>query len=345
MRAPCPSAPSRPRRLLGLAAVALPLAGLLAAPAAQAAAALTPPAKQPTATGTGGAVATVDADATRVGLEVLRAGGNAVDAAVAAAAALGVTEPFSAGIGGGGYLVYYDARTHRVHTLDGRETGPASLRVNSFTDASGAALPFQQARVSGVSVGVPGTLKTWKRALDLWGTRSLGAALRPAAQLARDGFVVDQTFHDQIAADPDNPQAFATFSSTKALYLPGGQAPAVGSQFRNPDLAATYDQIGSKGVEEFYGGQIGADLVHAVQSPPLAAQPSGWPYPVAAGGMTLSDLRSYGAPTRPPTHVTYRGLDVYGMAPSSSGGTTVGEALQVLDTRQAGKGRAAALHD
>ncbi len=340
--------PRPARRLRRAAGVCLAggavVAVAVAAPAG-AAPRLTPPAKQPTAVGTGGAVTSVDADATRAGLSILEAGGNAVDAAVATAAALGVTEPFSAGIGGGGYLVYYDAKTRQVHTLDGRETGPASLRENSFTSAPGVAQDFQQARVSGLSVGVPGTLKLWQRALDQWGSRSIGQALAPAERIARNGFVVDQTFHDQIAADPYNPQAFATFSSTKALYLPGGRAPAVGSRFTNPDLAATYAQIGRQGIGALYGGAIGADVVRAVQQPPLAAQPSGWPYAVQPGGMTLADLTAYRVQQQAPTHVPYEGTDVYGIAPSSSGGTTVGEALRILGTRQAGKTRVNALHD
>ncbi|HEU0100897.1 MAG TPA: gamma-glutamyltransferase [Mycobacteriales bacterium] len=334
----------RARILLALP-LAAALTGAVAVPASGAAPAAVPPAKVPTATGTGGAVATVDPDATRVGLQVLRNGGNAVDAAVAAAATLGVTEPFSAGIGGGGYFVYYEAKTGRVHTLDGRETGPASLRENTFTDASGAALPFQQARVSGLSVGVPGTPKTWQEALSRWGTSTLGQALAPAAKVASDGFVVDQTFHDQIAKDLYNPQAFATFSSTKALYLPGGKAPAVGTVFTNPDLAATYRQLGRQGIGAFYGGAVGADLVATVQKPPVAAKDSGWPYPVAAGGMTLADLRAYDVIPREPTHVEFRGLDVYGMAPSSSGGTTVGEALKIIQRRTGqGQDRVKALH-
>ncbi len=339
------------RRLLSVrrpAAVCL-AAGVVAALAvagpAGAAAGLTPLPKRPTAVGTGGAVTSVDADATRAGLSVLKAGGNAVDAAIATAAALGVTEPFSAGIGGGGYLVYYDAATRQVHTLDGRETGPASLRENSFTSAPGVAQDFQQARVSGLSVGVPGTLGLWQRALDQWGTETIGQALAPAEGIARNGFLVDQTFHDQIAADPYNPKAFATFSSTRALYLPGGAAPAVGVRFTNPDLAATYAQIGRQGIGALYGGPIGADLVKAVQQPPLAARPSGWPYTVQPGGMTLADLAAYRVEQPAPTHVPYEGTDVYGMAPSSSGGTTVGEALRILGTRPAAGSRVDALHD
>src|SRR5262249_17240545 len=135
-------------------------------------------------------------------------------------------------------------------TIDGREAAPMSMRENAFVDpATGKGYPFQKARISGLSVGVPGTLLTWQEALRRWGTRSLAAALAPAANVADRGFVVDTTFHNQITGpliDPNpvsNVNAFAQFRSTSALYLPGGQAPAVGSVFRNHDLAATYRLI------------------------------------------------------------------------------------------------------
>ena len=336
-----PTRSRRTRPLAAVLAVALVpvLGGALTAPVQ---AAEPQPAKQATAVGTGGAVSTVDADATRVGLEVLRRGGNAVDAAVAAAAALGVTEPFSAGIGGGGYFVYYDAATKKVSTLDGRETGPRSLRVNTFTRPDGTPLDFQEARASGLSVGVPGTLQTWQDALAKWGTRSLDQVLLPAERLARDGFVVDATFRDQVAA---NEQVFETFSSSRDLFLPGGAPPAVGTRFRNPDLAESYRLVRVNGTGALYGGQLGQDLVRTVQRPPVAAQDSGWPYEVRPGGMTLSDLREYRVVPRPPTRIQYRGLDVYGMGPSSSGGTTVAEALNILETRDLRRtGRVDALH-
>ncbi len=157
----------------------------------------------------------MDLDATRVAIDVLRHGGNAVDAAVAAAATLGVTEPFSSGLGGGGFFVFYDARTKTVRTIDGRETAPASMKVDAFVNpATGQPYAFQEARISGISVGVPGTPQTWQTALRKWGTISLRDALRPAIKIADRGFVVDPTFLGQIA---DNLAAFLQFSSTSAL--------------------------------------------------------------------------------------------------------------------------------
>jgi gamma-glutamyltranspeptidase/glutathione hydrolase len=284
--------------------------------------------KTSTATGYGGAVSTVDPEASAAAIEVLRKGANAADAAVAAAATLGVTEPYSAGIGGGGYFVFYNAKTGRVGTIDGRETAPAAMPQDAFIDpATGQPYRFTPELVtSGVSVGVPGTPATWERALDRWGTLSLGDALRPAIEVATGGFVVDETFRQQTL---DNKLRFAAFTSTSSLFLPGGDAPAVGSVFQNHDLAETYRLLAKQGTRAFYRGPLAAEMAATVQAPPKTP---GTTLPIPAGHMTTADLAAYRALDQAPAHVDYRGLDVYGMAPSSSGGTTVGEALNILDT-------------
>jgi gamma-glutamyltranspeptidase/glutathione hydrolase len=296
--------------------------------------------KQPVAVGSGGAVASDDVQATSAGLDVLRQGGNAIDAAVAVAATLGVADPFVAGIGGGGYLVYYNARTRQVQTIDGRETAPALADANLFIDpATGKPLAFPAAVTSGLSVGVPGTLMTWQRALDLWGTQSLAQVLRPAEQVAFEGFPVDATFREQVR---ENAFRFTQFGSTRDLFMPGGQLPVVGSTFRNPDLAHTYQQIGRLGVGYFYGGGLGGDVVNTVEHLPLVP---GATIPPRPGLMRIGDLRNYAALVRAPTQVNYRGYDVYGMAPSSSGGTTDGEALNILSNfNLAAMTRVQALH-
>ena len=296
--------------------------------------------KQPVAVGSGGAVASDDVQATSAGLDVLRHGGNAIDAAVAVAATLGVADPFVAGIGGGGYLVYYNARTRQVQTIDGRETAPALADANLFIDpATGKPLAFPTAVTSGLSVGVPGTLMTWQRALDLWGTQSLAQVLRPAEQVAFQGFPVDATFREQVR---ENAFRFTQFGSTRDLFMPGGQLPVVGSTFRNPDLAHTYQQIGRLGVGYFYGGGLGGDVVNTVEHLPLVP---GATIPPRPGLMRIGDLRDYAALVRAPTQVNYRGYDVYGMAPSSSGGTTDGEALNILSNfNLAAMTRVQALH-
>ncbi|GAA1359569.1 gamma-glutamyltransferase [Streptomyces beijiangensis] len=266
----------------------------------------------------------MDTDASAAGIEVLRKGGNAVDAAVATAAALGVTEPYSAGVGGGGYFVYYDAKSRTVHTIDGRETAPRSATTSLFLE-NGKPLAFADAVTSGLSVGTPGTPATWDTALDTWGSKSLKSVLKPAERIARDGFTVDSTFRTQTEG---NQARFADFPATAKLFLPGGQLPVVGSTFKNPDLARTYEELGRKGVGAIYRGDLGDDIVRTVRKPPVAA---GSTRVVRPGDLTEKDLRAYEAKLQAPTQVNYRGLDVYGMAPSSSGGTTVGEALNILE--------------
>jgi gamma-glutamyltranspeptidase / glutathione hydrolase len=291
----------------------------------------TPPvANAPVAVGRGGAASTVDIDATRVAIDVLRHGGNAVDAAVAAAATLGVTEPFSAGLGGGGFLVFYNARTKTVHTIDGREAAPATMQKDAFINpATGQPFQFQEARISGISVGVPGTPQTWQTALRKWGTISLRDALHPAIKVADRGFVVDQTFASMIN---ENLATFSQFSSSSALYLPGGAPPAVGSTFRNPDLARTYRLLSRQGMGAFYRGELAADIVRTVQHPPVVPAPQVlWPFAIRPGTLEASDLAGYDVRTPRPTHMRYRGFDVFGMPTPSSGGSTVGEGLNIME--------------
>ncbi|MTE21790.1 gamma-glutamyltransferase [Streptomyces sp. TRM43335] len=339
--APRPTAPRPARRRAGaVAVVASSLLPLAAPSAAEVDSGRKPPAKAPVAVGYGGAVASVDPYASHAGLEVLRAGGNAVDAAVATAAALGVVEPYSAGVGGGGYLVVHDARTGGTHTLDGRETAPAAMRPDSFTDpATGAPIPFRDAVTSGLSVGVPGTPATWEKALAEWGTISLAKALRPAVRLAERGFVVDEEFRAQTELNEDR---FRDFTPTADLFLPGGELPEVGSVFRNPDLAGTYRLLAREGTDALYRGRLGREVVRTVRRPPVVP---GADRTVRPGLMATGDLDRYRAPYRKPTRVEYRGVEVYSMAPSSSGGTTVGEALNILEESDpAGMGRVQTLH-
>jgi gamma-glutamyltranspeptidase/glutathione hydrolase len=286
--------------------------------------AATAPSGPPTATGTGGAAATVETLATQAAVDTLRRGGNAVDAAVTAAAVLGVTEPFSCGIGGGGFILL---RTPGgpVTSIDHRETAPAHMRVDSFWE-NGAPLPFTAARYSGLSVGVPGTVAGWADALHRYGTISLAEALAPAIRIARDGFVIDATFFSQTQGNVD---FFDDIPASAALFLdPDGTPKDVGSIFRNPDLAHAYARIAHLGAKGFYRGAIADAIVETVQRPPVAPTANNVWRP---GLMTMRDLHTYEAPERAPTRVSYRGLDVYGMGPPSSGGSTVGEALNILE--------------
>jgi gamma-glutamyltranspeptidase/glutathione hydrolase len=280
--------------------------------------------KQPTAVGSGGAAATVDVAGTQAAIETLRKGGNAIDAAVAAAAVLGVTEPYSCGIGGGGFMVIRTAGG-AVKTIDSREESPASMRPGSFWE-NGVALPFNDARWSGLSAGVPGTVAGWDRALSRYGTWSLGKALAPGIRVASDGFTVDRTFVSQTEPNVD---WFDDVPSTAAIYLdPDGTPRDEGSTLRNPDLADTYRRIARSGAGAFYRGAIAEAMVEAAQHPPIADDAN---HRWRPGLMTLRDLRGYAAPERTPTRIGYRGLDIWGIGPPSSGGSTVGEALNILE--------------
>jgi gamma-glutamyltranspeptidase / glutathione hydrolase len=311
------------RRML-LAVVA---AGLLfAIPAAAPAHDVTAPPKQPTAIGTGGGAATVDPLATQAAIDTLRHGGNAIDAAVAAAGVLGVVEPYSCGIGGGGFMTIYSARDGKVHTIDSRETAPAAMTPTGTATSFQGLTDFEHQRVSGMSVGVPGTLRAWETALGEFGTTSLRDALKPGIETAKRGFVVDPTFFNQTDAAK---AIFADFPATAALYLdPDGTPRDVGTVIRNPDLARTYKLIAKQGPSAFYGGPLAQAIVDTVQHPPLRPGSTRVARP---GLMTLDDLARYRTVDRAPTAISYRGLDVFGMAPPSSGGSTVGEALNILE--------------
>jgi len=292
----------------------------------------------PTAIGTGGAAASVEKLATEAAVGILRRGGNAVDAAVASAAVLGVTEPFSCGVGGGGFMVI---RTPggRVTTIDGRETAPMAMHPTSMWE-NGSPLPFNDARYSGLSVGVPGTVETWADALENYGTMSLAEVFAPAIHVARHGYVIDQVWFDQVNANRD---WFDDIPASAALFLdPDGTPRDVGTVFTNPALAKTYERIAHLGAKGFYRGAVADALVETVRHPVVSPSAN---HVWRSGVIKMRDLHTYTAPERAPTHVNYRGLDVYSMGPPSSGGSTVGEALNILEGYNlASMTREAALH-
>jgi gamma-glutamyltranspeptidase/glutathione hydrolase len=275
-------------------------------------------AKTPVATGTGGAVATISEPASQSALAILNQGGNAVDAAVAAAATLGVTDPFSCGIGGGGFMMIYLAKDKRVITIDHRETAPASFKPTVFLE-DGKEMNFDAVLASGMSVGVPGTVRGWHEALERYGSMPLKQVLQPAIKVAAEGFKVNDTFSHLIA---DNESKFQLFPATAKLYLRNGKALPAGSTMRNPDLAQAYRELAAGGIKVFYEGKIGRAIVDTVNHPGGKVRP---------GAMTMADLANYEARIRQPLHSTYRGYDIYGMPLPSSGGVAVSEALNILE--------------
>lgn len=265
-----------------------------------------------------GMVSTSNRYATLAGIETLRQGGNAVDAMAVVQFVLTVTEPYASGIGGGAFIMIYDAESGEVLALDGREEAPEAYTSDIFLGEDGTPTPFFERATGGNPVGVPGTLAAVARALEDYGTLSLAEAVAPAVELARNGYVIDDYFADQIAA---NAERLAQFPASAALYLAedGSPLPA-GTVIVNEDLANTLELIGAEGIGAFYGGEIGADLVDAVQNAP-----------VNPGVMTLSDVEGYRAVYRQPVTTNYRGYDVYGMNMPTSGGTSLMMMLNILE--------------
>lgn len=280
--------------------------------------------KEATATGYGGAVASLDPYATQAGIEILRKGGNAVDAAIAASAMLGVTRPYDGSIGGGGFFVHYSAETGEVTTIASREEAWAAMTPDVFLE-NGQVIPFAERRVSGLSQGVPGVVRGWETALEQYGTMPLADVIQPARVVAQRGFVVDEEYQRRTE---DNLAILRDFTSSRDTFLVDGEAPQAGTTFRNRELAETYKLLGEQGSSVFYEGEIAEAIVDTNNNPPVV---EGATRNVRPGEMALSDLAGYEAIEREPTQIDYRGYKVFGMGPPSSGGTTVGEALNILE--------------
>jgi gamma-glutamyltranspeptidase/glutathione hydrolase len=313
------------RRLLAVSVTSALTAALAALPLAASA---TPgrPAADASAVGTGGAVASMDLGASQAGIDVLKHGGNAIDAAVATASALGVTIPFVAGPGGGGFMVIYLAKTHQVVTINGRETCPGACTPTMFTDPkTGQPYGYDYASDQPLATGVPSMVATWAKAVGRYGRQSLAADLQPAISIADRGFRVNADFQQLTESDLPELQAYP---ASRWLLTPAGDPLPVGYLLRNPDLARTYRLLARYGPSYLYDGPLGQAIVQADDHPVVTP---GNTVVALPGIMTTSDLRAYTARVQAPTHVRYRGLDIYSMAPPSSSGSTVGEVLNILN--------------
>ena len=242
---------------------------------------------EPVAAGTGGAVASMDVGASRAGVEVLRRGGNAVDAAVATASALGVTVPFVAGPGGGGFMVVYNARAHTVTTIDGRETCPSACTTNLFIDpTTGQPMNYTAASDQPLSTGVPSNVATWASAVRNLGRLSLNDDLQPAIALANRGFAVNFDFNQLEESGLSTLQAYP--ASRSLLLTASGDPLPVGTWLRDPDLAHTYQLIARRGASALYDGPIGRAIVQADDHPMLTP---GQTIVTDPGIMTMKDLQ------------------------------------------------------
>jgi len=257
--------------------------------------------------------------ATRTAVDVLADGGSAVDAAVAAQMVLNLVEPQSSGIGGGAFMLYWDAVARRLYALDGRETAPAAADADYFRDVNGVPLKWHKAVVGGRAVGVPGTLHLLHTAHDLFGVRSWADLLEPAITLAIAGFAVSPRLAQSIAGAAD--RGLRQFPAARRYFFDeNGKPLKAGFMLRNPAFANTLRMIAQEGIEPFYQGPIASRLVKTLEStselPAL---------------MTREDLSEYRTILRPPVCASYRSYSVCGIGPPSSGMLTVGQILGLVE--------------
>jgi gamma-glutamyltranspeptidase/glutathione hydrolase len=251
------------------------------------------------------------------GADVLAAGGTAADAMVAVQAVLGLVEPQSSGLGGGAFLVWHDGATGAITTLDGRETAPLEATPRLFQDAEGEPLKFFDAVVGGRSVGTPGTPALMAAAHARWGRADWGDLLSPAIRLADTGFPVSPRLAMLVAADAER---LAVDPVTAGYFLPEGQPLAEGAMLRNPAYAQTLRGLAERGVDAFYTGPVADAIVQAVRG---AAHNPGLLGPL--------DLAIYRVKERAAVCAPYRGHEVCGMGPPSSGAVAVGQILGMLE--------------
>lgn len=264
-----------------------------------------------------GVATSADPRATQAGEEILKKGGSAADAAMAMMLALTVVEPQSSGIGGGGFLLYQDSDGDPITTINGRETAPAAASPNRFVGADGKPLPFTTAFQGGHSVGVPGNIRLMAITHKKWGKLKWAELFKPAIRLAESGYTVNATLAGRLK---DIAPLWTQFDGAKALYWKNGAPVTEGTVLKNPELAKTLKLIAKKGPDAFYKGKLAKSIVSTVTKSP-----------VAPSDMTLTDLAKYKAVEQNAVCATYRIYVVCGMAPPSSGATTV---LQILGSLQ-----------
>jgi gamma-glutamyltranspeptidase/glutathione hydrolase len=273
-------------------------------------------------------VATANPLASRAGCEVLKKGGSAVDAAVAVQMVLGLVEPQSSGIGGGAFMLHYDAAQKKVQAYDGRETAPAAANENYLRWVSDTDRTTPQpggARASGRSIGTPGAVRMLEMAHRDYGKLAWGDLFQPATQLARDGFRISGRM---AAAISGSASGLSRDSEAVAYFFNADGTPkALGTVLKNPAYADTLTSIASGGADAFYSGPIARGIVDKIKT-----TSGGSPAVAITPGLTeVSDLANYRAKRRDPVCTTYRDYWVCGMSPPSSGGIAVASALGILE--------------
>ncbi len=255
--------------------------------------------------------------AVEAGAKILRAGGTAADAMVAVQVVLGLVEPQSSGLGGGAFLVWFDAASGELTTLDGRETAPRTATPTLFQNENGEPLGFFDAVVGGLSVGTPGTPALLAEAHRRWGRTQWPSLFSDGIRLADQGFLVSPRLAGLVAFDAER---LSRFPATAAYFLPDGKPLEQGQRLTNPAYANTLRTLADQGAAGFYGGEIAADIIRTVRNAP------GNP-----GVLSGADLALYQVIERDPVCAIYRAYEVCGMGPPSSGALTVGQILGMLD--------------
>ncbi|UCD80212.1 MAG: gamma-glutamyltransferase [Desulfobacterales bacterium] len=278
----------------------------------------------------GGVVTTSEPVAAQVGAEILKQGGNAVDAAAAVAFALNVLEPQSSGIGGGGFMMIHMKKKNQTFVIDSRETAPAAATPDMFLQTSGSPFAFATRSTSGIAVGVPGMLRGIELALKQWGTITLADALSPAIDLAENGIRVSSRLAQSIPSSRlSNEPGDPAYDEARNVFRPGGFPLEEGQLLIQPDLAYTFKILAEEGADAFYGGDIAEAIVETQLNTRSQSDPANQAKLV--GRMTLSDLENYQAAIRKPVADDYRGYRIVSMPPPSSGGLTVIQILKLIE--------------
>ncbi len=266
------------------------------------------------ATADEGMVVSAHPIASEVGLEVLENGGNAIDAAIAMQFALTVVEPMMSGIGGGGFMMVYDAETGETTIINSRERAPEGATPDMFLDDDGEPIDFQERVMSGTSVGVPGTLRGLETAHEMWGTVDFTELMEPSIYLAENGFPIDDVLSNSIES---NSEKLLNSPASEAVYFVDGEPLAEGDLLVQTDLAATLQTVSDEGVDAYFNGEIAEAIAATVQE--------------FGGSMTAEDLANYEVTVDEPVWGQYKGYEIASMPPPSSGGIFLLQMLEMME--------------
>ncbi|MED0667476.1 gamma-glutamyltransferase [Bacillus badius] len=266
----------------------------------------------------GGMTASATAESSAIGAEVLKAGGNAIDALAAMQFALAVSEPFNTGLGSSGFIVYYDAKKQKTTVIQGHSKAPKSARKNVFVDEKEDVIPFLERSTPGTAVAIPGIIKAFDKAIKLYGKKTWEEALEPAIRLSKEGIKVNKTWVSGL-------QRFGNRlgKEGRAFFFPDDVPLAEGETAVNKELTRTLIELQQNGADSFYGGTIGKAIVEEVQK--------------LKGCLELEDLAGYEAEVKAPLQAAYKGFDIVVPSPPNGGGFALLYMLKLLEQLNIGQ--------